>query len=89
MANVTRQQLAQFLPTPELIKAFEALFATATDTTPTNIDELLQQLGTARNAPNLTPLINRLIELELMVQQKPNLTGLIQRIEKIENFLGI
>ena len=81
---LSRQQLAQFLPTQELIKAFESLFLQSNVATPTSTEELLQQLGTGRQFVNLQPLLNRIEELEIKVLQKQNLDGLQKRIEELE-----
>lgn len=85
--KLTRQQLAQFLPTQELIKAFETLFNYTAETAPTNIDELLQQIGTGRTA-NITPLLVRLLDLEQTQQRKPNLTDILTRLDSLEASLN-
>lgn len=43
--SLTRDQLAKFLPTPELIKAFENLFRVVSELQPENLDVLLQDIA--------------------------------------------
>lgn len=81
--KLSRQQLQQFLPNHEAIKAFEALFDYMGQTSPDNFDELYALLGSGRRQ-NVDAVLQRLDELEALVGRKTSLTDVNARLDALE-----
>lgn len=84
---LTRNELAQFLPSQRAIRAFERLF----ELVPDDLTQILviaeEALSAAANARaenlQLKQELERL-QLELQIKQSPNLDSIIKRIELLE-----
>lgn len=85
--KLNRQQLAQFLPTPGAIRAFEDLFNYVAETSPDNFDELTSiLLSVARRSSN-SAAIQRLDELEQIINRPVNLTDVLNRLDALEQLV--
>jgi len=81
--KLSRQQLQQFLPNHEAIKAFEALFDYMGQTSPDNFDEIFSLIGSARRQ-NVDALLKRLDDLESAVGRKTSLADVNARLDALE-----
>ena len=75
---LNRQQLAQFLPSPEAIRAFEQLFAVSQLQTPDSILDLLIQINavqsqTIESLDRLSELVNNLYALLPQPEEKQDI----------------
>lgn len=84
---LTRNELAQFLPSQRAIRAFERLFELAPDDLTQILVIAEEALSAAANARaenlQLKQELERL-QLELQIKQSPNLDSIIKRIELLE-----
>lgn len=81
--KLSRQQLQQFLPNHEAIKAFEALFDYMGQTSPDNFDEIYALIGSSRRQ-NVDATLKRLDDLEALVGRKTSLTDVNARLDALE-----
>lgn len=86
MQKLNRQQLAQFLPTHEAIKAFENLFDYVNETAPQISDDIFALISSIRQpGSNFTQINSRLEEIE---QQQRKIRSaqqeLVDRLDAME-----
>jgi len=86
--NLTRDQLAAFLPDHQAVKAFENLFLDVNENIPSNNDEILALIGSGQQ-PRSDNLRRNVAELDQQQPQRQNLTQIEKRLAAIEAFLGI
>jgi len=86
-----RDELASFLPTHKLIRAFELLFQVAFKDQPDiniNFEEFIASMLVNPNNDNIDKAIVNL-ELLLLGARSPNITRLQQQIDEIKSYLGM
>ena len=88
---LNRQQLSQFLPTPEAIKAFEALFKYVNQTAPEITDDISAIIASIK-LPNsqISDALNRIDAIEQQQKSLRNLySEILQRLDDLESLIGV
>lgn len=90
MPILNRQQLAQFLPSHEAIKAFESLFRYVSQTAPNIADDVSVIIAAIRNpSSSFKDFSNRLESLEQSVQRNANSNKeILRRLDELEQLIG-
>lgn len=84
---LNRNQLAQFLPDQQSIRAFEAMMNYVGETGPEGIDEILALLnGLRRN--NTAELVARLDDNDAQPAQRVNLSAVLARLDALEQLVA-
>ena len=89
--KLNRQQLQQFLPNHEAIKAFESLFEYVNDTGPAAVDDLTAIIATLKNPGSAaTMLAKRIDELEMrQTRLAANYNAILTRLNELAAVLGV
>lgn len=91
MQKLNRQQLAQFLPTHEAIKAFESLFDYVAETAPQVTDDIYTLLASIRTpGSNFTAMNNRFEAIEQQQRRiRDTQQEILNRLKTIETLIGV
>jgi hypothetical protein len=91
MIKLNRQQLSQFLPTHEAVKAFESLFDYVATTAPEQTDDIFTLLAAVRQpGSNFTAIEHRLVEIEQQQRRiRDTQQQIMARLKTIETLIGV
>jgi hypothetical protein len=87
---LNRQQLSQFLPSPEAIKAFESLFKYVSQTAPAVADDISILVASIRNPNSAFKIYADRLDLIEQQQRKLNSSNsdILNRIEVLEQIVS-
>jgi chromosome segregation ATPase len=91
MPILNRQQLAQFLPSHEAIKAFESLFKYVSQTAPEAADDITVLVNSFQSQNSrLSQFQNQIQELEQLIQRaNANNRDILNRLNNLETIVGV